>query len=984
MSVDDSTFLNLAALLQRTLTDDAQTRKSAESELLRMETCKNYGVSTLLLTRRPDVEPVIRVSAAIAFKNFIKRNWKFDPNDETTDKADLIDAQERQLIKQHITSIMIESKEHIQRQLSDAMTIIGQCDFPDKWPSLIGELVASIQRSRYQDYDIINGVLQTAHSIFRHYRHEYASDRLWTEIKYVLDNFAQSFTELFVALMAASKGQISDATTTRAIYSSLVLCAKIFHSLNIQDLPAFFEDHIDVWMSNFLELLSINRIEALETSDDEVGLMEQLRSEICEIASLYVQKYSSEFINYREKVAESIWRLLTLTGHQTKYDLLVSNAIRFLITVAERPESRHIFQDPKVLNSLCQQVIIPNMEFREADEELFEDNPEEYIRKDIEGSDVDTRRRASCELVKALSRNFEREIVDGFSQYIIVMLNNYSSNKKQNWKSKDVAVFLVTSMAVKGASRQHGTTSVSSLVNIEDFYKQHILCDLDGAEGDLDQLVILRADALKFITTFRNQLSLELLIPSLPLIIKHLRAPNIVVHTYAAITIEKLLTMRDAKQTRIAPNQLEPFIESMITALFEVLNLPGSQENDHVMKAIMRLFSFADSRAIVPFLPNVVPKIISKLVKVADNPSRPFFNHYLFETLALTIRATYQQNRMAIKEFEEILFQIMENIRQRDVQEFMPYIFELLDLVLRYQERNAISENFQKLLENPELLGPTLWERAANIRPLTGLLQTYIEKDAQTIVSQNKLLPLLGVFQKLISSKATDHEGLALLQSMISHIQPNVLDTHIRQIFLLCFQRLSGSKTTKFVRNVLVCFSLYAFVRGPQVLASTIDSIQDKMFGMVLEKLYVQDVQKVTGIIERRICISAMVKILVALPFISEGSYNNLWASLLQVLVAMLELPEVKTENEDDEHFSDIENVLTYQAQYSRLIFASKRRIDPTGNEVQDPRLFLAQSLKSLSTQSPGLLPKLVAQTMSQEAIEHINRYCQAANITLV
>ena len=35
------------------------------------------------------------------------------------------------------------------------------------------------------------------------------------------------------------------------------------------------------------------------------------------------------------------------------------------------------------------------MEMRECDVELFEDNPEEFIRRDLEGSDVDTRRRAA-------------------------------------------------------------------------------------------------------------------------------------------------------------------------------------------------------------------------------------------------------------------------------------------------------------------------------------------------------------------------------------------------------------------------------------------------------------------------------------------------------------------------------------------------------------------------------------------------------------
>jgi len=31
-------------------------------------------------------------------------------------------------------------------------------------------------------------------------------------------------------------------------------------------------------------------------------------------------------------------------------------------------------------------VIVPNVEFRSADEEQFEDNPEEFIRRDLEGS----------------------------------------------------------------------------------------------------------------------------------------------------------------------------------------------------------------------------------------------------------------------------------------------------------------------------------------------------------------------------------------------------------------------------------------------------------------------------------------------------------------------------------------------------------------------------------------------------------------------
>jgi len=48
------------------------------------------------------------------------------------------------------------------------------------------------------DLTPINGALETAHSLFRKYRIELKSQKLWTEIKYVLDTLAKPLTELFV------------------------------------------------------------------------------------------------------------------------------------------------------------------------------------------------------------------------------------------------------------------------------------------------------------------------------------------------------------------------------------------------------------------------------------------------------------------------------------------------------------------------------------------------------------------------------------------------------------------------------------------------------------------------------------------------------------------------------------------------------------------------------------------------------------------
>ena len=42
----------------------------------------------------------------------------------------------------------------------------------------------------------------------------------------------------------------------------------------------------------------------------------------------------------------------------------MSNAIQFLASVAERPNYKSLFEDPNTLASICEKVIVPNMEFR--------------------------------------------------------------------------------------------------------------------------------------------------------------------------------------------------------------------------------------------------------------------------------------------------------------------------------------------------------------------------------------------------------------------------------------------------------------------------------------------------------------------------------------------------------------------------------------------------------------------------------------------
>ena len=82
------------------------------------------------------VDLTLRTAGAVTFKNYIKRNWKVDE-----DAVDKIHHSDRETVKQFIINLMLKAPESIQRQLSEAVSIIGREDFPAKWPNLIQEMV---------------------------------------------------------------------------------------------------------------------------------------------------------------------------------------------------------------------------------------------------------------------------------------------------------------------------------------------------------------------------------------------------------------------------------------------------------------------------------------------------------------------------------------------------------------------------------------------------------------------------------------------------------------------------------------------------------------------------------------------------------------------------------------------------------------------------------------------------------------------------
>lgn len=136
---------------------------------------------------------------------------------------------------------------------------------------------------------------------------------------------------------------------------------------------------------------------------------------------------------------------------------------------------------------------------------------------------------------------------------------------------------------------------------------------------------------------------------------------------------------------RITKTDLAPFAQTMYDSFFRILTSDKSYENEYVMRATMRLSSSLQEN-LSPYLNHLMDKLVMILRRSCkvnclqlkcfcrrkknnylQNPNKPNFNHYLFETITVLIRTSLIQNPAIIQQFEQTLFPVFTPIFTDDI-----------------------------------------------------------------------------------------------------------------------------------------------------------------------------------------------------------------------------------------------------------------------------------------------------------------------------
>ncbi|EJF64481.1 importin alpha re-exporter, partial [Dichomitus squalens LYAD-421 SS1] len=967
----------LPSLLLASLQPDS--RKQAEQSLQSLSVQPGFLPHLLTLVLQSTQDRAVRLAGSVYLKNVVKSRWEDDePPIADADRAGL-----REALVPAMIQLSNASDKAVRAQIAESISLVAKSDFPERWPDLVDKLVVSLSES---NYEVNVGVLETAHSIFRPWRAEARSDALFTEINYVLSRFTTPFLSLFLHTTTLLFAQPPPPNLAQVAQATVFL-VEIYYDLTCQDLPPGIEDsHAQFFAAQdglFLRLLLWDPPQLRGDPDDTTpSLPSQIKTRILEIVELFVKLYPETLQSSGtvEAFVRAIWDLVG-GGKRPGVadDGLVSQSLRFIASAIRIGYYKDLFGSKETISGLVQGVVVPNVALREHELEQFEDDPLEYIRLDLAlpsmggiglSHDAVTRRQAAADVLRALvSSGLEAETTEVTGAWIGQGLAEYNADRAQNWRAKDTAIYLLTAVATRGSTTQHGVTSTNALIDVVQFFSDHVFADLQAEEGSIHP--ILQVDAIRFLYTFRNQLVKPQLLSVLPSLVRHLSSDNYVCYTYAAISIERILFIRQGTQLMFTQADVQDVAPGLLNALLsKVEKAPTAEkmaENDYLMKCAMRVVVTARS-TFADGYDQILQRLVAILGVISKNPSNPNFDQYIFESIAALMRFVVQANPSALPRFEQALFGPFTIIIQQDIDQYIPYVFQILAQMLDLHTGEVPAE-YRSLL--PFLLTPASWQQKGSIPGLVKLLEAFLSHDAKSMVAAGQLTQVLGVIQqRLIPSKINDGWGFELLEAVVQYTPWDALKQYFRGLIVTLLTRMQTSKTDKYVYHFVYflgfCLAINVDGLTPDYIIGEVDAIQPGLWSQLLANFIIPQAPK-SPPKERKVVIVGLTRLLSQSVLMLQDARVQAWPPTFQALAKLFQTEQLLTKKEEldpDAGLTQIdyeEQTAGYQAAYSRLAAAEAAPADPVAH-VKDLKVFVGQELAQASARDQRV-KAWVAQT---------------------
>jgi exportin-2 (importin alpha re-exporter) len=307
----------------------------------------------------------------------------------------------------------------------------------------------------------------------------------------------------------------------------------------------------------------------------------------------------------------------------------------------------------------------------------------------------------------------------------------------------------------------------------------------------------------------------------------------------------------------------------------------------------------------------------------------------------------------------------------------MPYVFQIFAAMLEVESTKPLPQSFQSIIG--PIIAPPLWEQRGNVPALVRLLTAIIPRAAEDLDKTGQLEGILGIFQKLVSTRVYEGYGFDLLECVIDNYPAATMERYWIHIITVMLTRLQSQQSTSFHLRFV---RFYHFVSsrddkgfGTDFFVAETDKVQQDVFRGLFLSVILPKTQELARPIDRKVAVVSFTKLLAdSEAFVSR--YPKGWPHTCNALLKLLEVPPVPPTGADMITDHDVDDS-SFGVGFTQLQ-TIKKPIDSPWADVTDLRSWVGQYLQAADRRHSGRIAKFVNEGLSEDAKQILSTYMRA------
>lgn len=904
-------------LLKNTTNPDASIREPAESNLNSIFKIIGFTPTLLEIVLDLGLDIHIRQAAVIYLKNNVIKYWDqnqiYSENGQPDPSQFIIHEQDKKLITDSIVDAIIRcGQDRLSIHLASIVNLIIKADFPHKWPGVVDKIRFYLAETN--DPNAWNGALMTFYQLAKIYEYKNLRERepFIEALRILLPASCQRLTQLLQSdplseqscrlqksilktFHAILQYSLPQAILTREVFSQWMT---LIIEIAKRDVPETAQKDVDPEDRPDLIWWKVKKwsLHLMARIFERYGSPNNVNKEYKEFAVWYINTFSFPVIQTIIKILE-----LYALGQYVS-PRVMQQALNYLNTAVLHSMTWKMLKDGMM--NVVEKIIFPLMCYSADDEDLWQNDPREYIRMKFDiFEEYVSPVSASQNLLHSLCKK-RRDMLQETMKLVINVLHNPQADPK----AKDGALHMVG--------------SISGVLLKKPLYKE-----------ELEQLLVtyvfplfscphgfLRARAcwvLNYFCSieFKNPNNIGLATQSV--LQCTLSDHELPVKVEAALCLQSLLHAQEQAREVTRPN-----VKALTLELVQIIRSTESEDVMEVLQKIVYLYP-EDLYAIAVDMTNHLAQTFHQLVQDGENEEDEKISAAMAVLSTIdTVLTMMDEQKEVVAKLEPIVVGIIMTIFERSISELYEEATTLLSTITADNVSSESWRVFQTLYMVFKREGPDYFT------DMMSPIHNYITVDPQTFLStRNNIGAVFDMCQTIMTDPNPNEEiesyAAKLLEIVILQFR-NQIDDCIPSFVELAITRLGRKIDTAELRTLLLQVVIAAFYSNYQLLFNIFEKLEQQnnqpkytLFDSFI-KQWLKDIKELLGLHDRKMSIIGFCTLIMLPsdkrpPIVSQvadqiiPSVSTL-CERLKIAYQKKETADSDSETEDDDDDEDSDN----------------------------------------------------------------------------